>query len=247
MRRYGYLAIIIVTSVLSGCSSMPHHAKPDMQPYWNDPKWQSSLLKAVQSAVHAPAGVPPASTPGIHGTVEFLLANGTIQNPKIVNSTGNPNYDKLMLQQVAKANAPAPIGPRAKEPHAFELPLDMPTAFESFQSSIYAAIDYRKLYPREGLLGGSTGTTTVDFDYLDTKVKNIKVMKSSGDSPLDNASVTAISNASMPTPPSFDVGKTLHMQVLLCYSFNNTNSCPSGNNVIYVTGTRYRRRGWHGG
>lgn len=244
MRRYGYLASIIVTSVLSGCSSMPHHAKPDMQSYWNDPKWQSSLLKAVQSAVHAPAGVPPASTPGIHGTVEFLLANGTIQNPKIVNSTGNPDYDKLMLQQVAKANAPAPIGPRAKEPHAFELPLDMPTAFESFQSSIYAAIDYRKAYPREGLLEGRTGTTTVDFDYTDAQANNIKITKSSGSSALDKASFTAVSNALFPRLPSFDAGKMLHMEVNICYSLNGNINCPSGNNVIYVTGTRKVRRNY---
>jgi outer membrane biosynthesis protein TonB len=252
MRKYGYSMVITLTSALSGCGSMPHQTKldkPDQHAYWNDPKWQASLLNAVQSAVHAPASVPSASTPGIHGTVEFLFANGTVQNPVIVTSTGNPDYDKLMLQQVATANVPAPIGPHANESHEFELPLDMPTPFEAFQSEVYAAIDYRKLYPREGLLGGSTGTTTVDFDYLDAKVSNIKITKSSGDRPLDNASVTAISNALLPTPPSFDVGKTLHIQVLLCYSLNNTNSCPSGKNVIYVTGTRYVRRGgsWYPG
>lgn len=244
MRRYGYLIAIILTSILSGCGSVPHHAKPGKhatQAYWNDPRWQASLLKAVQSAVHAPATVPSASTPGIHGTVEFLVVNGTIQNPVIVTSTGNPDYDKLMLRQVAAAKVPAPIGPHAMESHEFELPLDMPTPYESFQAVVYAAIDFRKRYPREGLMRGHTGTTTIDFDYTDAKASNITITKSSGSKPLDMASVTSISNALLPTPPSFDAGKTLHMEVMLCYSLNNTNNCPSGKNVIYVTGTRIKR------
>lgn len=242
MRKYGYLIVTILTWILSSCGSMPHHPKPDERAYWNDPRWQASLLKAVQSAVHAPASVPNASTPGIHGTVEFLFVNGVIHDPVIVASTGKPDYDKLMLQQVAKANVPAPIGPRAKEPHEFELPLDMPTAFESFQSSIYAAVDHRKVYPREGILGGRTGTTTVDFDYINARATNIKITKSSGNNALDKASFTAVSSALLPTPPSFDAGKMLHMEVKVCYSLNGNINCPSGSNVIYVTGTRIVRR-----
>jgi TonB family protein len=240
MRRYGYLAVFIIASVLNGCSTTPHRPLPERDAYWNVSWWQAHLFNAVQSAVHLPAKGPDASKSGIHGTVRFLFDKGVIENPEIVTSTGDADLDKLMLQQVASAKAPKPIGPHAAEPHEFELLLDMLTPLESFKFNIYAAIDSRKIYPREALLQGSTGSNTVGFDYLDGKATNIIIIRSSHSNALDKSSISAISNADLPAPSSVNIGKTVHLEFVFCYDLNTDKDCPKGENIIYVLGTRIR-------
>ena len=211
---------------------MPHQARPDQTAYWNNARWQAELVYAIQSVVHAPANIPSTSTPGIHGIVQILYANGKIENPKIIKSTGNPDLDMLMVKQMAAAKPPKPIGPHASEPHVFQIPLDMPTAFESYEYSVYAAIGRHGFYPRGSLLRGFTGNTTIDFDDLNGKVSDIVINKSSGHSDLDKTAVKVVASATLPAvPPSF-AGKTSHIEVIICYSINNSNVCPSGRNVI---------------
>lgn len=242
MRGYRYQAILVLACMLSACGSNPHYIHPGSTAYWTDPWWQGQLLQAVQSAVHMPTNSPHASKTGIYGTVQFLFANGMIENPKITVSTGVPELDQLMLQQVASAEIPKPRGPRADEPHEFELPLDMFTPFEALQYNIYSAIDFRKIYYRNQLLNDTTGSTTVDFDYLDSTAHNIVVTKSSGSRELDRSSIEAVSKAKLPPAPTGYAGKIVHIQVIFCYSINNSPTCPLDNNVIQVRGTRILRR-----
>ena len=186
------------------------------------------MFNAVQSVVHTPTNVTSSATHGIHGTVRFLFANGIIEDPVIVASTGDPDLDKLLLQQVASAHVPRPTGPHADEPHEFELPLDMPTLSESFMYSVYAAIDRQRVYPREEIIKGITGSTTVDFDYLDAKARDIVIAKSSGNRELDQASVGAVSRAKLPAAPPAYAGKTVHIEVIVCYSLNKINKLSAG-------------------
>ncbi len=246
MREYRNLAVLVLACALSACGTTPPQANKlplfSDQAYWTNPFWQAELFSAVQSVVHLPANAASPAKPGVHGTVKFLFANGKIEDPEIVASTGNPDLDKLLLQQVVTAKVPKPYGLHTDQPHEFELPLQMFAPYESFQYNVYAAIDRKKVYGREALLKDDTGITTVGFDYRDGKALNIVIVKSSGSRYLDQRSVAAVSSAVMPPPSHGYAGKTLHMVAIFCYDINNAHKCQTGENVIDVEGTRIVRR-----
>ena len=256
------LLALLVLGGITACGSVPatHGADeptgrfdPGKDPYWEDPKWDNTLLTAVQSVAHDPADPAAMATPGLHATVKFTYLNGTIEYPEVVTGTGDPELDKLLLHQVASAQIPLPsAGLETDKPHEFVLDLDVPTPFESFQSSVYAAIDARKVYPKETLISAMTGDTRVDFDYLDGKASGIAMTASSNSKDLDKASVNSVTKAVFPQAPAAYAGKTLHMQALFCYTmtladngstFTVKNQCPVGRNVIVVQGTRFKTTG----
>jgi TonB family protein len=247
--RIAPLALLVVVMGLVACGSGPSshdsgepvaHFNPAKDPYWLDPRWDKALVDAIQSVVHDPVDPTGTATPGLHATVKFTFLDGVIEYPEITASTGNPDLDKLMLHQVASAQVPRPTGIGTDQPHEFELDLEMPTAFESFQEGIYAAIDARKIYPKDAIISGSRGSTTVGFDYLDGKASNIAVAKSSGNKDLDKASVVAVTKANLPPPPSVYAGKILHMEPVFCYNLEGPGKCPVRADVILIYGTRIR-------
>lgn len=218
---------------------MPPRSNPFGQlPYWQDPWWQKNMFEAVQSVVHRPDDVGSAARADTSVTVGFTYANGDTQNLQIVSGTGDAGLDQLVLQQVGSAKIPQPFGADLNEAHHFELELDVMTLTAWFQYNIYYAIGGQRLYPKNSLLEGVMGSTTLDFDYLDGKVANITVAKSSNNRDLDQASLRAVERARYPAPPPADTGKTLHMEVIVCYSLNGSPNCPQGNNIVLVQGTR---------
>jgi len=255
--RIAALAVVAIVDCLAGCKgSVPPRTyavcmssrpcfDPSKDPYWEDPRWDKSLLDAVQSAVHDPVDVADMSAPGLHATVKFTFQDGIIEYPEITQGTGDAEMDKLMLHQLAAVQAPKPTGLRADELHEFILDLDMPTPFESFQSGIYESIDAQKVYPKDAIIGGIGGIAAVDFDYLDGKTSGITLARSSKDKNLDKASVNAVTKAIMPTAPPAYAGKARHMEAIFCYSLDGSTrigpSCPAALNVIFVTGTRIKR------
>ncbi len=246
MREYRNLAVLVLACALSACGTTPPQAnKPPLfsdQAYWTNPFWQAELFSAVQSVVHLPANAASPAKPGIHGTVKFLFANGKIEDPEIVASTGNPDLDKLMLQQVVTAKVPKLYGLHTGQPHAFQLPLQMFTLYRSFQYNLYKAIQSKSEYSRVAILNDEMGSVTVDFYYLDGKASNVAVAKSSGHKDLDELAIGAMTSTTLPSPPQGYAGKTLHMKVIFCYEINNAIKCPTGNNVINIVGTRILRR-----
>jgi len=255
--RIAGLAVVAILDCLAGCKgSVPPRTyavcmssrpcfDPSKDPYWEDPRWDKNLLDAVQSAVHDPVDVTDMSAPGLHATVKFTFQDGIIEYPEITQGTGDAEMDKLMLHQLAAAQAPKPTGLRSDEPHEFIMDLDMPTPFESLQYGIYDAIDYAKIYPKEAVIEGAQGITTVVFDYADGKASDISMIKSSESKILDKASVGTVTRAIMPPEPVIYAGKILHMEVLFCYALyqsdRDKSRCPTGRNVILVTGTRIKR------
>lgn len=255
MPRYGYPIAFLLTCALSACGSAPPHATPTQadagsKAYWENPDWQSLLLGDIQSVVHQPTDTDKTPITGVNAMVRFTLADGVIKDPQIVASTGYGDLDKLMLQQVASAKPPETWGPHASESHEFELLLDMLTPLDSLQYNIYKAIDNYKVYPKDGIIAGATGNTTVGFDYLDGKANNIALTGSSKNKDLDKAAIGAVTRAVLPPAPMTYIGKPIHMEVLVCYSliFSRTdvkNPCPTNKDVIQVLGTRIRVDSWH--
>lgn len=245
-QRFVRLGLLILLGNLAGCSSTPStryssmptgRFDPAKDPYWEDPTWDAELFKAVQSAVHVPTDPADMSNPGLHAVIKFTYLGGTIEYPEIIKSTGNAEMDELMLHQLASTPVPDATGLRIDIPHEFVLDLDMPTPFEAFRYSLVDAISYWKQYPKEAVIAGSRGSTTVGFDYLDGKASNITVIKSSSKD-LDRASLRAVTNATLPLAPPAYAGKTLHLEQVFCYSLDGPGKCPIKRNIILIYGTR---------
>ncbi|HVA56166.1 MAG TPA: hypothetical protein VNI53_10295, partial [Gammaproteobacteria bacterium] len=238
----------ILACALSACSSAPPQVTPPpffnmaTQAYWMNPTWQAEMFAAVQCVVRLPANAASPAMPGIQGTVKFLFVNGAVKDPIIIKSTVNPQLDKLLLKQVVTAKIPKPFGLHTDQPHEFVMSFEMFTPYESFEYNVYAAIDRKQEYPRDPLLQDIMGITALDFDYLDAKASHIVMVKSSGTKQLDKASLDAVSKAELPAAPPGYAGKTLHMSVIFCYDINYAETCPTGENVIDVDGTRIMRR-----
>ena len=248
------LALLALLVGFSACASGPRtktyleggeivRFDPDKDPYWSDPHWDLALLKAIQASVHDPVDPADISTPDLHAVVKFTLVDGVIEYPEVVQSTGRPDLDKLMLHQIVDAHVPRPSGLQSDQSHEFVLPLDMPTPYEEFEYSVFAAIDSYKVYTKEAIITGAVGITTVDFDYLNGIANNVTVTKSSKSKELDKTSVSTILRTNFPSVPSAYADKTLHMQVLMCYALND-DPCPADRNVIEIRGTRLRRIGF---
>lgn len=256
LREVRRLVTWVLVSGLAACASAPPgqtfverdgsiiHFDPASDPYWKDPGWVQRLLTAIQSQVQDPLDPADMSAPNLHGAVKFTYADGNIEYPEILQSTGRPDMDRLMIRQVASAQVPQSSGIDADVPHVFVLELYMPTPFETFQSSIYAAFDVRKVYPKDAILFGEQGTAAVGFDYQDGELSGIALTKSSRSKQLDKQALEAVTRARLPAPPGAYVGKLLHMETVFCYhlreSAETRDPCPVGRNVIEVTGTRTR-------
>lgn len=252
--RLSRLVFLMMVSGMVACAST---RPPDLgestanfnrsrDPYWEDARWALSLLDAVQTVVRDPAAVDDLSAPKLHGAVKFIYADGNLEYPEIVQSTGKPEMDQLMLRQVASAQVPKATGVGSDVPHAFVLALDMPTPYEVFQWGIYEAFDANKVYSKDAVIGGYQGMATLSFDYLDGILSNIVITKSSQSKELDRSSLNTVERAKLPPTPEVYRGKILHMQASFCYALYQSDKderrCPTSRDVILVTGTRISRR-----
>lgn len=243
------IALLVLMTGIAGCSSEPTQADVDIvnaprrfdpatDPYWLNQQWDKALLDATQATVHYPVAETDTTTTGPHVTIKFTFANGAIQDPAIISGTGDPSLDDTLLKEVSTAQVPKPAGLHADEPHGFLLDLDMLTPYETFKSNLYSAIEYRKLYPKDAILNGNMGASTVSFDYLDGKASDVTLVVSSKSRELDKASLNAVTRTTMPIAPGIYAGKTLHMEVIFCYTLNGIKNCPDARNLILVQGTR---------
>ena len=89
-----------------------------------------------------------------------------------------------------------------------------------FAAAMKRAIDAAKVYPKEPLLRGVTGTATVSFDYVGGVVSDVRVDRSSGDRRLDEAAMQAVQNAAMPPKPA-ELAGTGHFVILVDFSVGN--------------------------
>jgi hypothetical protein len=224
---------------------------PMKDPYWEDPRWEKTLLDTLQAAVHDPEDRGDLSAPGFHATLKLTFDAGMIEYPEIVSSTGDPHLDVLMLHQVALVQIPLPTaGLQTDQPHEFELDLDMPTPLETFESTIYSAINYQKVYPKDPIISGTTGESTVSFTYQNGRSSDIALTTSSKSWELDRSSIAAVTKAIMPAAPAAYAGKALQLEVTICYTLESwkngtflgkADMCPTARNVIDVIGTRMVR------
>ena len=113
-----------------------------------------------------------------------------------------------------------PVQPPSPPPIPTSKPVNQDTLMAEFQASMKAAIDAAKVYPKEAILAGETGTVTVSFDYVNGVVSNIKVDRSSGSRALDRSAMNAVQKAQMPPKPA-ELAGISHFVVLVNYTLGS--------------------------
>ncbi len=101
-----------------------------------------------------------------------------------------------------------PMQPPQPPPIPVSRPANPDNILSEFVASARAAIDAVKIYPKEAILNGETGTVSVSFDYVNGVVSNVKVVKSSGSRAIDKSAVQAVQKAAMPPKPAELAGQS---------------------------------------
>ncbi|MGA9853904.1 MAG: TonB family protein [Gammaproteobacteria bacterium] len=115
-------------------------------------------------------------------------------------------------------NAVPPMPPQPPPVPTPQPKVDINAIRADFYAQLKAAIDAAKVYPRQAILAGATGTTIVSFDYHDGTVSHVRVDRSSGDRSLDRAAMDAVNNAHYPPPPPQFAGQTIHPVITVVFS-----------------------------
>ena len=113
-----------------------------------------------------------------------------------------------------------PVSPPQPPPIPTSRPPAPETIMAEYIASMKAAIDAAKVYPKEAILAGETGTVTVSFDYVGGVVSNVHVDKGSGSRAIDRSAMNAVNKAVMPPKPA-ELAGVNHFVVLINYSLGN--------------------------
>ena len=172
-------------------------------------KWYRQTRKLI---ANAPNGNPPSEVTNVHEALVHLIlklaGNNTAPYLKMMTDDPDPEVAKTATDDLLNLiTQSTPTGPSQWQ-----------QVQSGFYKEIQAAIVRANLYPRDAILSGETGTVQVSYDYLDGKVSNVKVVKSSGTRSLDHAAVSAVEKANYPLPPAGLAGKLLHLTIGLNYN-----------------------------
>ncbi|MGH8402236.1 MAG: hypothetical protein ACRESO_02355, partial [Gammaproteobacteria bacterium] len=100
-------------------------------------------------------------------------------------------------------------GQSARLPHRFELALNIgPFDYRLFDT-IHNELQNHARYPRSAVFRGDQGLVVAGFHYLNGRVINPFIIKSSGSSELDRSVLHELDNISLPRPPPWLQDKTL--------------------------------------
>lgn len=152
----------------------------------------------------------------------FLYHNGKAENPGIVQTSGYPALDTALLKAIRDSRFPPwPVGyENLDKTVTFVIQRTGNTAqqsneFKFFVESLKSAIRKAMLLPKHVLVYGSKGTgiATVSFEYLDDKVHDVRLTKSSGDKYEDAEAIRAVENAKYPPTPDLYKGQSMNFEI----------------------------------
>lgn len=226
--RHAPRLALIALAVLVGWSTASYPSGSDGA-YWYDKHWHRQLLAALQSSLHYPndaTGQPARPVPEtVQATVSFTYNDAKIQDPKIVKSSGRLELDTAFLSGISTAQPPKASGSHAAEAHQFVVALEMRTPMQDFEAAILKEINAKWIWPRDLLLAGMLGPITVEFNYYDGKVSDIKAVGSTGSTIMDKAVMRTVAAANMPSPPTWLPRESLAMKAILDYQLGESEPC----------------------
>ena len=180
---------------------------------------QSSMI--IKAYYQADPTILPSHPEGAHTTgplgIKYVYDNRRATDVTLISSSGVSFFDEGMLQAARVAKLPP--WPKSfvtdDKTIRFWIVKSQEGLDPEFKKKIYAAIDAAKQFPEHVLIHGSTGMgyAVVSFNYLDGKISNAKIDKSSNDSYEDAAALDAVNQAAYPPPLNEYKGHTIHMSI----------------------------------
>lgn len=153
-----------------------------------------------------------------------------------------------VIREKTAAPTPAPVAqkPVAEAPRELaETPVDTPSAFatqpaqtappppppppsanaasptDPFQAALREAVQAAVRYPGAARMMKLVGQTRLGFDYLDGRITNPHVVRSSGRELLDQAALDALQRAVFPAPPKELAGHALNLEIVVMFSLQS--------------------------
>ncbi len=200
MKLMTFTALWLAIS-LAGCATAP------TVPYWKSPQWVNALGQTIQRNIRYPDDAiknTPTTGEFPHGKaiVQFTYDEGQLKSVQIMKSTGYEVLDKAIASEIPDIKPPSAEGQSARLPHRFELAINMDPFDYHLFNAIHNELQNHTQYPRSAVLRGDQGLVVARFHYLNGRVINPLIIKSSGSSELDRSVLRELSHISLPSPPS---------------------------------------------
>lgn len=209
-------------------NKLPQHKSKCM------PDFQSLSSMIIFGNIIAPKGKSEGKSSGKPMVIRFKYDNGKAQDIRIIQSSGYPKWDAALLQAVQNSRFPPwPVGyenlDKTNTSYFYKENRQWKKSpgFKLFSKSLASAILHSVVMPKHVLFYGSKGTdiTTVSFEYLDGKVGNVKVVKSSGDKYEDAEAIHAVKAAKYPPVPNVYEGRSIRFTIPI--KFNPFSPAPN--------------------
>lgn len=215
----------------------------DYNRYFADPTWDSAWEKfefEIRDAVYQKSNLLWAAHPyrtKVQGFVDtrFTYQDGKASSIAVTKSSGDPVLDSYGIKAIREATLPPePVNLSGQAVHlnfmlsdpwdypGFQSPEDQPQS--AFSAEVRTAIYHAEVAPRHALVFGSPGNgiTELAFDIRGGKVRNIRVLQSSGDKEVDKAAVNAVEHAHLPHIPARYAKRTLHMTTHVIFELGSS-------------------------
>lgn len=178
----------------------------------------ASIIAFIANASLAEPASSVLSTAGRVG-IRFIYQDRRATNVQLMTSSGSKEFDDAWLAAVRATEFP--LWPESYKSDdkmiGFWIGDDDLKSPSSFKSAVRDAIRDATVVPKDTLLYGFHGTNDpeVSFEYVNGKVSNVKILKSSDDWQIDAAAITAVETAHYPPPPNGYKNKKIEMQLFV--------------------------------
>lgn len=218
--KTGIFIALGLVALLVGCASTPSVGhKPQPVPYWQNSQWVNALVTTIKYELVYPIEMAKAKFPSGQAIVQFTYDNGRLRDAHIIKSTGNQILDSAITEQIVNIKPPLAEGLDTNMPRRFELPVNLSADNLQFYGSIRDAIQAHVYYPRSGVLHRQQGFVKVQFEYRNGHVLNSSIVQLIGSKVFGEAALRQLSQAKMPSPPTWARDKTFAFTIPFCFSF----------------------------
>lgn len=226
MSKYALLTTFATCVFMAGCASVP------AAPYWSDAHWIDALGAAVQTRLAESQPLMNASRAVDHVAVGFTYSGGSLEDVRIIQSTGSPGLDDAIKTTVAQVRPPEARGPWADTPHSFALALYVGGGWTQLTRNIHREIQQSVAYPLAAMLNGTTGVVVTRFDYLNGRALDAHVTQSSGNADVDQSVINDLVSLRLPAPPPELRDRRLRFQSTVCFNRQSLR-CPRSPEAVY--------------
>lgn len=226
MYKHNLVTTLALCGFIAGCATTP------ATPYWSDAHWIDQLGATVQTRLAESQALGDTSRAVDHVAVGFTYSGGSLEDVRIIQSTGSPALDDAVKAAVAQVHPPVARGPWADTPHTFALALYVGRGWTELTRDIHREIQQHVAYPVAAMLNGTTGVVVARFDYFNGRALDPHVTQSSGNADVDQSVINDLDSLRLPPPPPALRNHKLRFQSAVCFNRQSLR-CPRSSESVY--------------